>query len=79
MVIPAHVRTALDWHQGTRMILMEAEEGMLLMSVDQARAVLKKQIGDRSLADELIAERHAEALADARAEGLVDTSARAAT
>lgn len=72
LVIPAEIRAELNWTQGTRMVLVEAEDGMLLMSVDQARAMLKRQIGDRDLVAELIAERHAEALADAQSEGLVD-------
>ncbi len=77
LVIPADVRADLNWTQGTRMVLVEAEYGMLLMSVDQARALIKKQIGDRDLVGELIAERHAEALADAQSEGLVDAPAEA--
>lgn len=65
LVIPAEIRADLRWEQGTRLILTETEQGLLLMSVDQARAMIKAQLGDRSLADELVAERHAEAAADA--------------
>lgn len=68
LVIPAEVRADLNWEQGTRLILTETDEGLLLMSVDQARAMIKAQLGGRSLADELVAERHAEAAADAAAE-----------
>ncbi|MGC3993495.1 MAG: AbrB/MazE/SpoVT family DNA-binding domain-containing protein [Propionicimonas sp.] len=68
LVIPAEVRSDLNWKQGTRLILTETDEGLLLMTVDQARAMLRAQIGDRSLSEELIAERHAEAAADAAAE-----------
>lgn len=64
LVVPAEVRSDLNWHQGTRLILTETDEGLLLMSVDQARAMIKAQIGDRDLVAELIAERHAEAQAD---------------
>lgn len=65
LVIPAEVRSDLNWTQGTRLILIESETGATLMSLDQARAVIKAQLAGRSLADELIAERHAEAAADA--------------
>ena len=68
LVIPADVRSDLNWKQGTRLILTETGEGLLLMSVDQARAMIKAQLGRPSLADELVAERHAEAAADAAAE-----------
>jgi AbrB family looped-hinge helix DNA binding protein len=70
LVIPAEVRADLNWEQGTRLILTETDEGLLLMSVDQARAMIKAQLGGRSLADELVAERHAEAAADAAAEAV---------
>ena len=65
LVIPADVRADLNWKQGTRLILTETGEGLLLMTMDQARAMLKAQLGGRSLSEELIAERHAEAAADA--------------
>lgn len=64
LVIPAEVRANLNWTQGTRLILIENETGVTLMSIDQARALIKAQIGDRDLVAELIAERHAEAQAD---------------
>lgn len=64
LVIPADVRADLHWEQGTRLILIESEAGATLMSIDQARALLKSQIGDRDLVAELIAERHAGAQAD---------------
>lgn len=64
LVIPAEVRTDLHWQQGTRLILIQTETGANLMSVDQARALLKAQIGDRDLVAELISERRAEAQAD---------------
>jgi AbrB family looped-hinge helix DNA binding protein len=62
LVVPAEVRADLNWTQGTRLILTETEDGVMLMSVDQARALLRKQIGDRDPVAELIAERRAEAL-----------------
>jgi len=64
LVIPAEVRSELNWTQGTRLILIESETGATLMSIDQARAVLKAQVGGRDLVAELIAERHAAAQAD---------------
>jgi len=62
---PAEVLANLNWQRGTKLILTATETGVTLMSLDQAHALLKAQIGDRSLAEELIAERHAEAAADA--------------
>lgn len=64
LVIPAQVRSDLNWQQGTRLILIQSASGATLMSIDQARALLKQQVGDRDLVAELIAERHAQARAD---------------
>lgn len=64
LVIPAEVRSDLNWQQGTKLILIESPSGATLMSIDHARALLKEQIGDRDLIAELIAERHAQAQAD---------------
>lgn len=64
LVVPAEIRADLHWTQGTRLILTKTEHGVTLMSVDQARAMIKEQLGDRDLVAELIAERRAEAQAD---------------
>ncbi|MCA0296910.1 MAG: AbrB/MazE/SpoVT family DNA-binding domain-containing protein [Actinobacteria bacterium] len=64
LVIPAEVRSDLNWEQGTRLILIQTGTGASLMSIDQARALIKAQIGDRDLVAELIAERHTEAQAE---------------
>lgn len=61
LVIPADVRSDLNWTQGTRLILIESEAGVTLMTVDQARTMLKEQLAGRDLVAELIAERRAEA------------------
>ena len=64
LVIPADVRAAAHLEPGTRLILIDSEAGMLLLTVDQARARLTEQLGGRDLVAELLAERRAEAAAE---------------
>lgn len=61
LVIPADVRSDLNWTQGTRLILIESDAGVTLLTVDQARTMLKEQLAGRDLVAELIAERRTEA------------------
>lgn len=63
LVIPAEVRAQARLEQGTPLILVPSDSGMLLLTVDQARSVLKTQVGGRDLVAELLADRRAEALA----------------
>jgi len=66
VVIPQQIREAQGLKAGDRLIVFEDERGMTLMTRDQLRdkvwADFRQYPG--SLADELIAERHAEALRD---------------
>ncbi|MFZ1411558.1 MAG: AbrB/MazE/SpoVT family DNA-binding domain-containing protein [Micropruina sp.] len=64
LVIPADVRASAHLEPGTRLILIDSESGMLLLTVDQARARLKEQLAGRDLVAELLAERRAEAAAE---------------
>ncbi|MGV8909987.1 MAG: AbrB/MazE/SpoVT family DNA-binding domain-containing protein [Propionicimonas sp.] len=64
LVIPADVRAAAHLEQGTKLILITSESGLVLLTVDQVRARLKEQLAGRDLVAELLAERRAEAAAD---------------
>lgn len=66
LVIPADVRAAAHLEPGTRLILIESESGMLLLTVDQARTRIAGQLAlaGRDLVAELLAERRAEAAAE---------------
>jgi len=61
VVVPAEVREARGWVTGTTLIGVETSKGLLLMSRDEARRMVREQLGGRDVAQELIDERHAEA------------------
>jgi AbrB family looped-hinge helix DNA binding protein len=66
IVIPAEIRKARGWKPGDRMVLREIDGKIVLMSyfeaLDLAREMASKFLpSDRSLVDELIAERRAAA------------------
>ena len=64
LVIPAGVRAAGHLEPGTKLILIDSGAGMVLLTVNQARARLKEQLAGRDLVAELLAERRAEAAAE---------------
>lgn len=66
LVIPAKIRRALDLHPGDELLLRVEEDGLRLstraQAIARAQALVRRYISeDRSLADELIAERREEA------------------
>lgn len=64
LVIPADVRASAKLAPGTRLILLDSDAGMLLLTVDQARTRLAEQLAGRDVIAELLAERRAESLAE---------------
>jgi AbrB family looped-hinge helix DNA binding protein len=64
VVVPAEIRDHRGWAEGTVLIAIESERGVLLMSRDEARALLREQLEGRDLVAELLAERAAEARRD---------------
>ena len=64
LVIPADVRASAKLAPGTRLILLDSDAGMLLLTVDQARTRLAEQLAGRDVIAELLAERRSESLAE---------------
>ena len=64
LVIPADVRASAKLAPGTRLILLDSDAGMLLLTVDQPRPRLAEQLAGRDVIAELLAERRAESLAE---------------
>lgn len=64
IVVPSGVRARRHWTQGTTLILVETPDGLLLTDRDTALRMVREQLTGRSLVDELIGERRAEADAD---------------
>jgi AbrB family looped-hinge helix DNA binding protein len=63
VVIPSHIRRALDLRKGTKLVATVRNGTVVLAPREAAIAELRQMFADvdRSLADELMAERHAEA------------------
>lgn len=57
LVVPSVLRRSQDWHQGTQLLLLETPHGVLAMTREQAKELVKQQIGAGSLVAELLAER----------------------
>lgn len=67
-MIPAHFRKALGIRPGDTVVMELGDKELRLetrgQSIARAKAIAAPYLGTRSLADELIAERRAEAAAD---------------
>lgn len=64
LVIPADLRSRLGLTSGTPIVLVETPHGLVLISRDQAKALLRAQLAGGSLVDELLEERRSAAVAD---------------
>jgi AbrB family looped-hinge helix DNA binding protein len=65
LVLPAEVRKRLNLHDGDELLVMVSPDGSLRLTspgqvVRETRGVYRARAGNRSLANELIAERRAE-------------------
>ena len=57
LVVPAEVRKRCHLDEGTIMILIEADSGLILMNQEQLKARVRADMKGTSLVDELMAER----------------------
>ena len=71
VVIPADVRRELGIEPGTKLAVLVQDGGVMLLPREAIKRRLREMFSgiDRSLSEELIAERHAEARRDAIEEG----------
>jgi len=64
LVLPAELRARQHWDQGTPLVVIETPAGVVLLSREQAKAAVRRQLAGESLADELLAERRRTAAAE---------------
>lgn len=64
VVVPSEVREARGWVKGTTLIGIDTPKGLLLMTRDDARSMVREQLSGRDLVQELLDERAAEARRD---------------
>ena len=64
LVVPAEVRERLHLTPGTRLVLIEADGGLVLLTREQLKARVRSDLAGLDLVGELLAERRSAAAAD---------------
>ena len=64
LVIPAELRARQHWDQGVPLLMIEAEGGVVLLTREQATALIRSQLEGQSVLEALLAERRAAAAQD---------------
>ena len=57
IVVPAEVRDRAGLQEGTQLVLLETPDGLVLLTRDQLRNRVRRQLADLDLVDQLLAER----------------------
>lgn len=65
LVVPQEVRTRLRLEAGSPLALVEAQDGLLLLTRDQLKALVRRDLEGESLVERLIADRMREAADEA--------------
>lgn len=61
LVVPHAVRMRRHWDEGTRLILLDTDDGVVLLTREQLRDRVRAGLAGRPLVDELLQERRREA------------------
>lgn len=56
-MVPAELRVRQQWEQGTPLLFIETDRGVVLTTREQAKKLLREQLTGPSLVDELVADR----------------------
>lgn len=64
LVIPAELRHRAGLEQGVHLVLVETPGGLVVLSRDRLKDLVRAQLAGDSLVDELVAERRAAAVAE---------------
>ena len=64
LVVPAELRARQNWEQGVPLLMIESRGGVVLMTREQAKALVRAQLDGTSAVDALLAERRAAASAE---------------
>jgi AbrB family looped-hinge helix DNA binding protein len=63
-VVPAEVRERAGLSEGTQLVLIEAPDGLILLTREQLKARVRGELAGLDLVEELLAERRAQADAE---------------
>ena len=61
IVVPADVRMRAGLDEGTPIVLVESDDGLVLLTREQLRARVRQNLAGLNLVDELLAERRLDA------------------
>ncbi len=64
LVVPAEVRAHAGLEEGTPLLLLETSGGLVLMTREQARELLRRQLAGADVVDRLLADRRDAAAAE---------------
>lgn len=64
LVVPAEVRAHAGLEEGTPLLLLETSGGLVLMTREQARELLRQQLAGADVVDRLLADRRDAAAAE---------------
>jgi AbrB family looped-hinge helix DNA binding protein len=64
IVVPAEVRQRAGLSEGTRLVLIETPDGLILLTREQIKARVRADLSGLELVEELLAERRAQADAE---------------
>jgi AbrB family looped-hinge helix DNA binding protein len=64
LVVPAELRERMHLDPGASLLLLETPSGVVLLTREQAKALLRDRLADVDLVGELLAERRSQAAAD---------------
>ena len=63
-VVPAELRDRAGMHEGSVMVLIDTSRGVVLLSREQAKALVRADLSDLDLVSELLFGRRSEAAAE---------------
>jgi bifunctional DNA-binding transcriptional regulator/antitoxin component of YhaV-PrlF toxin-antitoxin module len=68
LVVPADLRARAGWDEGKPLILVDSPRGVVFLTREQLKAMVRSDLSDLDLVGELLAERRRQAAAEDAAE-----------
>ncbi|WP_407360998.1 AbrB/MazE/SpoVT family DNA-binding domain-containing protein [Microbacterium sp. LBN7] len=64
LVVPAELRARQHWEQGARLLMIETDGGVILVTREQAKSLVRSQLAGKDLVAALLADRRSAAAAE---------------
>ena len=75
LVVPADLRARAGWDEGKPLILVDSPRGVVFMTREQLKAMVRSELSDLDLVGELLAERRRQAAGEDAAESAGEDAA----